>query len=73
MPSESEPVYVLPAREVQLDYGFARKLFLRTHDLSSGLGNSQNTENQRRELQPADILVGMGPDEHLMRYFEVCI
>ena len=64
MPSDSEPVYVEPAPEAQLDSSKVRlcqESVSGTQDLSSGLVYSQHTENQRHELQPADI-----------RSFDVC-
>ena len=53
MPSDSEPVYVDPAPEAQLDSLQSMALqesFSRTQDFSSSLVYSQHTENQRHEL-----------------------
>ena len=58
MPSESEPVYVEPASEAQLDSSKIMTLqesFSRTQDFSTTLVYSQHIGNQRHELQPVDI------------------
>ena len=58
MPLESEPVYVEPALEAQLDFSkvwLCKKAFQGLEIISSSLGYSQHTENQRHELQPVDI------------------
>ena len=62
MPSDSEPVYVEAAPEAQLD---SSKVWLCKRAFQglkiSPQAYSQHTENQRHELQPADI-----------RSFDVC-
>ena len=50
MPSESDPVYVEPAPEEQLDKKAYQGL-----KISPKAWGSQHTENQRHELHPADV------------------